>query len=184
MRKSVGMKLLDGSLYELKDSQQTVKVEFDWSECTMLGESSENDKNSERSEDTDLLKTHIDQFESKFIVYYNANHTKKTGVTFDESAENADKILKIIPTSLALNKMKVLGSTTSMVIVGGVVILQNTDDERIATLNWLYMATTKGVFAKGNGSESAINKLYRIDAEQLANDLAKQIKKAKAPKNK
>lgn len=166
--KKQGVFLVDGSLSNFKNSHDSLLLEIDWSKVVTSSKDSETTISSERG---------FEEFDFKFLVYFNEQNKKGVQLTTDES-QNCKYKLVVTPFSYNFTQKKIMAGSNTMISLNGFIkIIDSESNTQIAELcfNTFYKFGSK--IGKAGTNESNTLKCWRIVAEMIDNGLIKLFKK-------
>lgn len=180
--KKMGLRLIEGSLSELKGADVTINVVFDWTEAKSTRNDFQDDKGQQQgSNNSASLEECIAAFNEEIIEFYEKEN--KTGVKLAVDDEDATLKMVIKPLLFTYYQKFVLTSGSTTVNVAGLIeIVDTSNADVIAVMSFFRQKVISSNYSKSSMSYNKTVETWRDVAQQIDKDLIKAFKEGKLPK--
>lgn len=176
-RKTFGLKVEDGSLFPLKSPETKANIYFDYTECIVNDKTSLYGVDAAGDEITATIINELKDAENSFFKTFEQNYNNEHCQLIPED-NNSPYRIEIKIYKLKRWEQKVLLSKSRFTQMFGLIfVIDNKTSTKIATCNFCAGGGNKGL------KDPEYDYLTKLMYANLASDFAKQIKKAKTPKN-
>lgn len=173
-KKSFGMNLEEGSLFELKNPNVTADIFIDYSNCIVNGNSSLDGADAINSEKSNLLVEALENGNIYGYKVYQDEFIKNKCCKLIWNGTDSNYKIYIQIKGIVENLSKVLATKTMLLYFHGLIFVYEKNNENpIAVLKFCEGGWERGF------KDISYDKVCKINGQLLFKDLLKQIKKAK-----